>query len=168
MAEFRIIEGVMGSGKSYYGAQIILECLREGGVVHTNLPLRLDVLTEMGYADQIVMLPQRVSDIVKLQEMPRNADGSEAMPVLKSDYLRGGEEGRENLVVIDEASLQFDIDQQMKDREKNKPIFQLVALTRHVGLDMYFLAQSAQNIDAKLRRMAQGRVRCVRTDTIPF
>ena len=158
---FHILTGVMGSGKSYAGVEICLQAAKEGAIIHTNLPLNLEWWEQRGYRDQIVMLPDDMREWVSFETV----NGKQ---IPKSDILVGGSEGRENVMVVDEASLLFDIDDQMKNRAQNKPIFQLVALCRHVGLDLYFLAQHQQNVDAKLRRMAETRTKCIKTERIPF
>ena len=170
---FTIVQGPMGSGKSYFGAELCLAAARRGSRVFTNLPLNLDAwaseIDEVGIelSHYITILPPRLDSVVRL-ERRQNPDGSEAAPLLKSDFLVGGIEAIPNLVVLDEASLQFDIDEQMSGRAKNKPVFQLVALCRHLGLDMYFLAQHAQNVDAKLRRLAERRIGCRNVKKLPL
>lgn len=158
---FHIVTGVMGSGKSYYGAELCLQAAKEGATVHTNLPLVQEQWEALGLWDKVVILPHELKEWVRMEER----DGHQ---IPTSDLLVGGEEGRENIMVVDEASLLFDIDDQMKNRASNKPIFQLVALCRHVGLDLFFLAQHQANVDAKLRRMAETRTRCVKTERIPL
>lgn len=170
---FTIVQGPMGSGKSYFGAELCLAAARRGSRVFTNLPLNLEAwaseIDEVGIelSHYITILPPRLDSVVRL-ERRQNPDGSEAAPVLKSDFLIGGTESIPNLVVLDEASLQFDIDDQMSGRSKNKPVFQLVALCRHLGLDMYFLAQHSQNVDAKLRRLAERRIGCRNVKKLPL
>lgn len=170
---FTIVQGPMGSGKSYYGVELCLAAARRGSRVFTNLPLNLDAwaseIDEVGIelSHYITLLPPRLDSVVRL-ERRQNPDGSEAAPILKSDFLVGGTESIPNVVVLDEASLQFDIDDQMSGRSKNKPVFQLVALCRHLGLDMYFLAQHCQNVDAKLRRLAERRIGCRNVKKLPL
>lgn len=159
---FHLITGVMGSGKSYMGTELCMQAWKEGAIVHTNLPLVMEEVERNGWTAQTVLLPKKIKDWVRFEKTP---DGEE-MPC--SDILIGGEEGRENVLVLDEASLIFDVDTQMKDREKNKPIFTLIALCRHVGLDLYFLAQHQGNVDAKLRRLAETRTKCVKTERLPL
>lgn len=156
----------MGSGKSYFGTELAYECLKQGGYVHTNLPLKMEVWQERGWADRIIKLPGDPRKMVR--EDPEDLDEN-GKPKLKSDYLVMGHEGAENIIVLDEASLEFDVDAQMDkgDKERNKPIFKLVALCRHAGLDMYFLAQSSDNVHAKLRRMAEQRIKCAKTERLP-
>ncbi len=158
---FHVVTGVMGSGKSYMGAELCIQAAKEGAVIHTNLPLNLDWWEAQGWKDKVIMLPDDMREWIKFE----NRNGKE-IPV--SDILVGGVEGRENIMVVDEASLLFDIDDQMKNRAANKPVFQLVALCRHAGLDLYFLAQHQANVDAKLRRMAETRTKCIKTERIPF
>lgn len=154
---FRLVTGIMGSGKSYFGAETCLKAWREGAHVHTNLPLNLEEVKRHGFMDKLTVLDGHPRDWVR-----KEADGT-----LVSDVLVMGKEGAENVIVFDEASLAFDIDDQSTTRQANKPIFQLVALCRHGGLDLFFLAQSSANVDAKLRRMAVERIGCIKALDIP-
>lgn len=163
---FFFITGVMGSGKSYLGTELCLDCLKQGGTVHTNLPLKMDYFEDLDLDERIVRLPGDPRKMV--YEDPKDL-GDDGKPKLKSDYLVMGTEGAENVVVIDEAALEFDSDTQMDkgERERNKPIFKLVALCRHAGLDLYFISQSSDNVHAKLRRMAEQRIKCLKTERLP-
>lgn len=154
---FHIIKGVMGSGKSYYGAELCLQAWREGAIVHTNLPLCMDEVERRGYLDQTVLLENDPTKWVY------EKDGKPS-----SDVLIGGVEGQENILVFDEAALVFDVDTQATDKARHKPIFQLIALCRHVGLDLYFLAQHESTISAKLRVMCETQTKCIKAERIPF
>ncbi len=159
---FHFITGIMGGGKSYYGSELCLECLQEGGIVHTNLPLKWDEVNRLGYQDRIVKLPEDPSSWVRKE---KDANGKSRWV---SDILVMGKEGAENLVVADEASLMWSADNQMKDKEKNEPLFGLVALSRHAGLDIYFLAQREGHVAKKLRDLADTRTHCVNSSRIPL
>lgn len=175
MAGFHLVTGLMGAGKTYYGVELIRAALAEGAIVHSNIPLEFEKLEEefpaMRVNDQ-----EEMKRLVKLSNRPEtwcrasgtfDDDGSE---MIVSDVITGGSEDACNLVVIDEASLTFDVDKQGEKSEKDRlrPIFQLIALCRHVGLDIYFLAQDASNVNVKLRRLAATRTNCVNVKKLPF
>lgn len=170
MAATILVTGYQGGGKSYYAVELMLAKARAGGYITTNLPLVEEEWKMLGLWDQIIRLPGKARDIVKKTKVAKvQPDGTTIEEdQFISEFIVAGAEGRENLVIVDEASLQFDIDEQMKSREANQPIFALSALCRHAGLDLIFIAQHSKNVDAKLRRMAARRVHCVKTQDIPL
>lgn len=198
------VTGVMGSGKTLCGAGLILDCLREGGTVHTNIPLRMDeidaawasdsakagaywcdrdvvVINELDeeivekhyrltYRQRVVFLPRDIRKLVKRERGAIGKDGVMGEDLLSSDFLVGGEEGSENLVVVDESAILLSADDQAKAGEKdaNKPLFELTALCRHVGLDLYFLAQDKGHVNSKLRDLAEYTIKCFKVERIPM
>ncbi|WP_050028235.1 zonular occludens toxin domain-containing protein [Verrucomicrobium sp. BvORR034] len=143
-----LVTGVMGGGKSYLGADVCLTAFEEGAVVHTNMQLNEETIAENGWQDQHIKLP---------------ADPSEWQSV-----IHAGEEGKENLLMVDEAALCFHVNDQQKKRGDNRDIFELLVWSRKAGLDVYFITQSAANIDVMLRRLTEIRVHCVAVKMIPF
>lgn len=155
----------MGGGKSYAAVEMALKAAREGALVHTNLPLEEDEWKALGLWEQVVILPRDPSRWIRFEK--RIVDGEE-VPVPCSDVITGGSEGRENLVVYDEASLVFRTKDQMKNRDVHQPVFDLVALSRHVGLEIHFIAQDEANVSVELRRLAQTTIKCVKAAEIPM
>lgn len=143
-----LVTGVMGGGKSYLGAEVCLRAFEEGAVVHTNMALNEETIRERGWLERYVKLP---------------ADPAEWQTV-----LHAGEEGRENLLMVDEAALCFHVHDQQKKRSDNRDIFELLIWSRKAGLDVYFISQSAANLDAQLRRLTEIRIHCVAVRMIPF
>lgn len=158
---FHFITGIMGAGKSYYGAELCLQCLEEGGIVHTNLPLKWDEVERLGFSDRVIKLPDDPAEWVR-------EETHEGKKRWVSDVFLMGAEGSENLVVADEASLMWSADTQSQDKVKNSPLFGLVALSRHAGLDIYFLAQREGHVAKKLRDLADTRTHCVNAGGIPL
>ena len=120
----------------------------EGAMVHTNLALNADEVERRGWTAQWVKLP------VEPQEW--------------KNVVFAGKEGAENLLLVDEAALMFHVHDQQKMRDNNREIFELLVWSRKAGLDVYFISQSAQNLDAQLRRLTEIRVHCVSVKMIPF
>jgi hypothetical protein len=87
--------------------------------------------------------------------------------IWESDVLLMGAEGAENVVVVDEAAIEISADTQDKDKEKNSGLFGLVALSRHAGLDIYFLAQKMTHVAKKVRDLAETRTMCSNCANIP-
>jgi hypothetical protein len=162
---FHLITGLMGGGKSYLAVETCLQAAREGAIVHTNLPLVQEEWEALGLWDKIVILPKEPSKWIRFEK--RIIDGEET-EVPASDCITGGAEGRENIVVFDEASIVFRVKDQAKNKDKHQPVFDLIALSRHVGLEIIFIAQHEDNVSADLRRLAQHRTKCIKTAGIPL
>lgn len=162
---FNLYTGLMGGGKSYAGAETALQAAKEGALIHTNLPLVQEEWEKLGLWGQIVKLPRDPSKWIKFTK--QEVDG-EMIDVPSSDCITGGAEGRENLVIYDEASLTFRTKDQAKNKDPHQPVFDLIALSRHVGLEIIFLAQDENNVSADLRRLAQWRTHCVAVKEIPM
>jgi hypothetical protein len=145
---FHIIQGTMGGGKTYLGAELIYACLQEGGYVMTNVDLVPEEVERLGWTDKVVMLTGNPSDW--------------------KDKLIAGVEGSENCVVIDEAAMLFYVHDAAKNRDTNRPFYELMVWSRKLGLDMYMIAQHADNVDPAIRRAAQYIIHCVNVAKIPF
>lgn len=163
---FHLITGLMGGGKSYMAVEMCLQAAKEGAVVHTNLPLEQEAWEALGLWEKIVRLPKDPQNWIRF-EKGKDADGYDT-EVPTSDVITGGAEGAENLVVFDEASIVFRTKDQAKNKDKHQPVFDLVALSRHVGLEIVFIAQHEDNVSADLRRLAQLRTRCVKARSLPL
>lgn len=143
-----LVTGVMGGGKSYLGADVCRTAFQEGAVVHTNMQLNEEIIASSGWQEQYVKLP--------------------ADPADWKAVLHAGEEGKENLLMVDEAALCFHVNDQQKKKADNRDIFELLVWSRKSGLDVYFITQSAANIDVQLRRLTEIRIHCVAVRMIPF
>lgn len=162
---FHLITGLMGGGKSYLAVEACKKAAEEGAIVHTNLPLVQEEWEALGLWEKIVILPREPTKWIRFEK--RDIDGEET-DVPCSDCITGGAEGLENIVVFDEASIVFRTKDQTKNKDKHQPVFDLIALSRHVGLEIMFIAQHEDNISADLRRLAELRTKCIKTEKIPM
>ncbi len=156
-----IITGTMGGGKSYFAAELAFKCWKAGGVVHSNVPWSQDELHKREFDHLHVKLPDDVSRWVRKEPSP---EGGER---LASDVIVGGSEGAENLIIVDEAALAFHMYDQVANRNRNRTIFELVVMSRQIGVDMYFISQSAANIDVAIRNVAEAVIHCVNVKRLP-
>lgn len=156
-----IITGTMGGGKSYFAAELAYKCWKAGGVVHSNVPWDQEELQKREFAHLHVKLPDDVSTWVRKEPAP---EGGER---LASDVIVGGTEGAENLIIVDEAALAFHMYDQVANRNRNRTIFELVVMSRQIGVDMYFISQSASNIDVAIRNVAEAVIHCVNVKRLP-
>lgn len=156
-----IITGTMGGGKSYFASELAYKCWKAGGVVHSNIPWNNDELQRREFDHLHVKLPDDVSTWVRKEPAP---EGGER---LASDVIVGGIEGAENLIIVDEAALLFHMYDQVANRNRNRIIFDLVVMSRQIGVDMYFISQSASNIDVAIRNVAEAVIHCVNVKRLP-
>lgn len=145
---FTLLTGTMGGGKSYYAAELAAKCWREGGVVHSNMDWDLQRLQELGYDKLHVELPQD--------------------PQQWQNVIVGAAEGAENLFIVDEAAMVFHSWDQVENRKRDRALFEILAMSRKLGLDIYFISQAAGNVSKALRDMANFQVRCTAVKRIPI
>ena len=140
----------MGGGKTYYVVEQCLKAMREGAIVHTNIAFREDVLEEMGLLHLLVKLPP---DYKQWETV-----------------LNAGEEGAENVWAVDESSVLFHMYDQLatKSDQSKREFFELLTMVRKAGLETYFIAQHAGNVDVAIRNLAESRVMCVNQERLPF
>jgi len=143
----RMIVGTMGSGKSYYGAELIHQYLSEGAVAHTNIDLVDEAIDSLGFTDRTV----RLGD-----------DPSEWIP-----KIRAGREGQENLVVIDEGMLLFDSHDWQATKKKHKSLLEFLVWSRKLGLDVFLIGQAQKGMDVAFTRMSLETISCVAVKTVP-
>lgn len=133
------IEGKPGSGKSFYCVVRIIQLLRKGMQVVTNIELNVEalkkyVLENYGYKcgeDQIVILSREES--IDFQK-----------------YTPEGEQGRNVTVVLDEAGRYFNA----RDWNRtSRGLLDYLALHRHYHTDIVMIDQDLNNVDKQFRRL---------------
>lgn len=137
----------MGSGKSLYGAEIAVKYWREGAIVHSNIDFRQDRILQEGWGDQFV---------------PLGDDPTKWIPL-----IRGGKEGQENLIVIDEGMFLFDAHDWQSNKKRFDELYKFLIWTRKLGLDVYMIGQAQKGMDVQFTRMALNVIACVAVKRIP-
>ncbi len=139
-----IHEGVPGSGKSYDGVRKIIDALKRGRVVYTNidgmqndscleyLASRLGISRD-ALALQLIFLPNSV------------------IPEFWNHVEPGG------FIVIDEAQLYFNSRDFIKTA--NREFGDWSSTHRHHGFDLLLITQRAERIDTSVRSLAEFRYR---------
>lgn len=139
-----IFEGKIGGGKTYLAVSRILAHLAKGGAVFTNIELKLD-----GVAAYLAKQHGLEFDPSAL----RILDESESWDFHR--YLRSGEEGVNTLCVIDEAHLWFNARDHAVTAATKRSLITFLSQSRKLRVDVIFIVQSAENLDAQFRRLAQ-------------
>ncbi len=139
----------MGGGKTYYVVEKCLQAMKEGAIVHTNIAFKEEVLEEMGLLHLLIKLPPDYREWEKV--------------------LNAGAEGAENVWAVDESSVLFHMYDQLatKSDQSKREFFELLTMVRKAGLETYFIAQHAGNVDVAIRNLAESRVMCVNQERLP-
>lgn len=134
-----VVEGAVGAGKTYWVVDQVSKHLRAGGIVATNLQLRLPELRRL--------TGRRLSGGQLLQV------SAESSPF---DIPRGdlrGHGGRKVLVVLDEALNWFPSGKSATDGGSPWPVW--LRQSDKLGQDVYFIAQRFDRAAKWLRELAQ-------------
>lgn len=139
-----IFEGKIGGGKTYLAVSRILAHLASGGVVFTNIELKLDGVEEY---------LRTVAGVEFDPTAVRILDESESWDFHK--YLRSGVAGLNSLCVIDEAHLWFNARDHSVTAATKRELITFLSQSRKLNVDVIFIVQAAENLDAQFRRLAQ-------------
>lgn len=138
-----IYEGKIGGGKTYLAVSRILAHLAKGGAVFTNIELNLDgVASYLRTAHRLELDPSAV----------RILDESESWDFHK--YLRSGT-SLNTLCVIDEAHLWFNARDHAVTASTKRELITFLSQSRKLKVDVIFIVQAAENLDAQFRRLTQ-------------
>lgn len=163
---FHLIEGLPAGGKSYYAVEVARQVWEEGGTVHTNLPLKMDAIEAKGWHERTVKLPDNPKAWLRKESQGKDEFGDEKFRYW-SDIIKGGDEGAENIIIVDEAAMKWRSRSQVKEAEAMEPIVDLTRLQRHAGLDIYFIAQDRDHVPKVFRDMADTTTLCVNQANLP-
>lgn len=146
-----IVSGKLGAGKSLVCVGKIQDALKEGRKVATNLDLRLE---------NLLPLTNKTAQVYRMPDFPGVEDfeavgmGNESM-----------DEDKNGLMVLDELSLWLNA-REFGDKGR-LGILKWLALSRKHGWDVYFIAQSAKQVDSQLREsFVDYLVYCKRLDRL--
>lgn len=138
-----IYEGKIGGGKTYLAVCRILAHLARGGTVFTNVELKPE-----GCAAYL----RKYHGVELEDDAIRILDEAESWDFHK--YLRAGRE-LNTLCVIDEAHLWFNARDHSVTAATKRELITFLSQSRKLKVDVIFIVQSAENLDAQFRRLAQ-------------
>jgi len=138
-----IYEGKIGGGKTYLAVSRILAHLAKGGTVFTNVELKVEGCRQ--YLAKHHGLELEEDAIRFLTE-------DESWNFHK--YLRAGDEVP-TLCVIDEAHLWFNARDHAVTAATKRELITFLSQSRKLKVDVIFIVQAAENLDAQFRRLAQ-------------
>jgi hypothetical protein len=148
-----LITGKKGNGKSIYAVGVIIDALKAGKRVATNLDLYLHKLNPR-WTFTYTRLPD-VPSIAEFEAIGRGQEG-----VVEDDN---------GVIVLDETSKIFNA-RDWQDKNRSAVLDWLVH-SRKLGWDVYMIAQGSSQLDKTLRtNLLEYHVQVVRTDKwkLPF
>jgi zona occludens toxin (predicted ATPase) len=138
-----IYEGKIGGGKTFLAVCRILAHLAKGGTVFTNVELRLEgVASWLKHHHGL----EFDSDSVRFLNEDESWDFHK--------YLKAGSD-LNTLCVIDEAHLWFNARDHAVTAATKRELITFLSQSRKLKVDVIFIVQAAENLDAQFRRLAQ-------------
>jgi Zonular occludens toxin (Zot) len=137
-------EGRLGGGKTYSAVVRIVDHLRRGGLVATNVELKWDRIVEY--------VGDRFGVVVESDQIIRLADEQIG---LFHRHTPSGTPGLPVLVVIDEAHLTFNSRDYAKTDKLYRETLTFLTQSRKVHTDVIFISQSVLNMDKQFMRLVQ-------------
>jgi zona occludens toxin (predicted ATPase) len=137
-------EGRLGGGKTYSAVVRIVDHLRRGGLVATNVELRWEPVAK--YIADCFGVVVESSQLIRLEDEQiglfhrHTPSGTAALPVL---------------VVIDEAHLNFNSRDYAKTDKLYRETLTFLTQSRKVHTDVIFISQSVLNMDKQFMRLVQ-------------
>jgi hypothetical protein len=139
-----LFEGRLGGGKTYSATVRIVDHLRRGGLVATNIDLIWDEICN--YVRRVFAVVLEDDQLIRLREEDVGLfhrvtpSGTAALPVL---------------VVIDEAHLTFNARDFAKTDKLYRETLTFLTQSRKVFTDVIFISQSVLNMDKQFMRLVQ-------------
>lgn len=161
------VTGVLGHGKSLYGARLLARALISGRVVATNMRLGhfegREFLAE-GWEHEILrhtlpyIMASQGEKAYMRREMWTRYHYEEDFGKLLNIMIHGFGEGR-GVRLIDESHINVN-NRNWKD-ELQTVATQRLSMSRKVGFNDYIISQHAKNTDVAIRRIASHEIRVV-------
>lgn len=138
-----IFEGRIGGGKTYLAVTRILAHLAKGGTVVTNVELLPD-----GCACYLAKHYGLQMDPSAIRFLNEEETG------FFHKHLIGGTKELPVLAVIDEAHLWFNARDTMQTGSTKRALLTFLSQSRKLGVDVIFIVQKEENLEAQFRRLA--------------
>ena len=155
-AKTSVYTGSKGGGKSIFAINDALPFLASGATVYVNFklyfePLKALVIKLHGVEieeDQIVRLPEDFNNF--------------------RDHLKKGLNGQHNLLILDEAHLDYSNEDQRQQASKRADDQRFISHARKSKIEVFFISQNFKNLDVKFRRQTQVHIYHFSLDDMPI
>ena len=139
-----LYEGRLGGGKTYSATVRIVDHLRRGGVVATNVELRWECV--------VAYVADRFGVVVESDQVIKLSDEQVG---LFHRFTPSGTPQLPVLIVIDEAHLNFNSRDYAKTDKLYRETLTFLTQSRKVHTDVVFISQSVLNMDKQFMRLVQ-------------
>lgn len=137
-------EGRLGGGKTYSATVRIVDHLRRGGLVATNVELRWERI--------VAYIADRFGVVVEADQVIKLSDEQIG---LFHRFTPSGTPQLPVLIVIDEAHLNFNSRDYAKTDKLYRETLTFLTQSRKVHTDVIFISQSVLNMDKQFMRLVQ-------------
>lgn len=144
---FEIFEGRLGGGKTYTSTLRIIDRLRKGGIVATNVQLNRQAIQEL-IQNRYGVIPDLDKQLFMLTE-------EEICDFYKHIPLGSGD-GENPLIVMDEFHLWFNSRDYGQTHKAHRPTLTFITQARKLHVDLLLISQSALNVDKQFIRQLHG------------
>lgn len=141
--QFEIFEGRLGGGKTYSATVRIIDRLRRGGIVGTNIALNWEALQEVCARRWAVQLELDKQLFILTED--QIAHFYKYIPL-------GTGRGMNPLVVMDEFHLWFNAYDALKTAQGERPTLNFITQARKKHVDLILISQSALNVNKQFVR----------------
>lgn len=136
-------EGRIGGGKTYLAVSKIMAHLAKGGTVYTNVELKPDgIRAYLAKNYQVELQPDAINMLDEAQTWDFHR------------YLRQGTNELPTMCVIDEAHLWFNARDHAVTAQTKRALLTFLSQSRKLCVDVVFIVQAVENLDAQFRRLA--------------
>lgn len=166
----RLVTGPLGTGKSYYGVRKAVQAIVNGKLVATNFDMQPDWVeravrhghlfkNSVKMDERVERFQKRYVRITTMQELrelrvrPEEPWAHELRPgqwVLKEGSL---------VVILDESHRWMNA--RSWSREGREELLEFFALARKLGMEIYLIAQRAENLDVQVRELFEDHIHLV-------
>lgn len=144
---FEIFEGRIGGGKSYNAVLRIIDRLRLGGIVATNIELNRPAVEDL-IRNRFKVIPRLDDQLFELKE--------DQIEHFERHIPLGNGSGLNPLIVIDEFHLWFNSRDFSKNHTQSRGTLTFITQARKLHVDLLLISQSALNVDKQFVRMLHG------------
>ncbi len=164
----RLVTGPLGTGKSYYGTRKAAQAIREGKMVATNFDLVPDWIDQVvrhgrlrknsrkvnARADRFSRRYIRIETMQELMQLRVRPE-----PPWAKEIEPGKWQLREGVlvVILDEAHRWMNA--RSWSREGREELLEFFALARKMGMEVYLIAQRAENLDVQVRELFEDHIK---------
>jgi len=148
--------GSVGSGKSYHATKEIVEVMRKGSHVYTNIPLDAVYMEKHGLTDRYNLLDDDdLGDMLKGEYQYENAPSPNSAEFTKWKPLPNGTRTTPNFIVLDELGTFLNARDWKKTDEQTREFFKWLKEVRHHNCRAILIEQHFDNMSAQIRRLSE-------------